>query len=268
MNWADLRLFIFDLDGVVYLGREPVPGAKETLDHLTKLGGDIFYVTNNSTRTRMQFQEKLAHMGIAATEGQIVTSAYATACYLNELHEGATVYIIGEEGLITEFKDAGFHVLFKDDAIDAVDFVIVGLDRKFTYQKLSNALSAVEQGAQFVATNDDPTLPTESGLLPGAGTLVAALSNAIGRPPLITIGKPNPFMLNLILKTRKIKPSNAVIIGDRYTTDIKAGVHAQIKTILVKTGVGFQELKEIPVSGPHPDLILDSVADFHKFLSV
>ncbi|NVM54766.1 MAG: HAD-IIA family hydrolase [Candidatus Helarchaeota archaeon] len=266
MNLEEFQLFIFDLDGVIYLGNEPISGAQEVLEKLAERKKDVFFLTNNSTRTRTKVCKKLLKMGIQVQENQIITSAYATAQYLNQRHPKATVYIIGEEGLINEFKNAGFDVISDETAGSAIEFVIVGLDRDFTYQKVAFALAALNKGAKFIATNTDPTLPTEHGNLPGAGTMVAALSTAAYCDPMITIGKPNPFMIEFILKSQDIKPSAAVIIGDRYSTDVKAGLNAHIGTILVKTGTGMQELKLMPASGPKPDLILDSVADLLQYL--
>lgn len=266
MNIRDLQLFIFDLDGVIYLGTDPISGAKEVIDTLAQKGKDSFFLTNNSTRTRTQFRQKLARMGIQVQEEQIITSAYATVQYLLQRQANAKVYVIGEEGLRTEFLNAGFDIYFDTPSKRNFEYVVVGLDREFNYQKLSIALTAIENGAKFLATNDDPTLPTERGNLPGAGTMVAALSTGVYSPPIITIGKPNPFTVELILESRNVKPSAAVIIGDRYSTDIKAGLNAQIGTILVKTGTGLYEMKQIPVAGPKPDLILESVADLLRYL--
>jgi 4-nitrophenyl phosphatase len=235
----------------------------ETLIEKKKI---IYYVTNNSTRTREKFCEKLLKMGIQAKTKQIVTSAYATAQYLEQRAPGATVYIIGEEGLINEFSTAGFQIIQDNPSNKSIEYVVVGLDRNFTYQKLAIALTAIEKGAKFIATNTDPTLPTEKGNLPGAGTMVSALSTAANCTPIFTIGKPNTFMLELILTKEGVSPDKAVIIGDRYSTDIKAGLNTRIGTILVKTGTGIQEIQLIPPNGPQPDLILESIADMRHYL--
>lgn len=266
MEFSHIQLFIFDLDGVIYLGNELISGVGEVLEVLTKKKKDIFYLTNNSTRTRAQFRQKLESMGIKAEERQIITSAYATAQYLKQRKPNGVVYIIGEEGLINEFIDAGFRVYFGNSAKNDFDYVVVGLDSNFDYRKLAIAMRSIERGAKFIATNSDPTLPTEDGNLPGAGTMISALSAAVYSQPSIIIGKPNTFMLELILKMQKIPSSSAVIVGDRYTTDIQAGINAHIRTILVKTGTGLYEMKQIPDAGPKPDLILDSVADLIQYI--
>lgn len=265
MNLKKKELFLFDLDGVVYLGNEPIPGAKEVVETLRKKNKRVYFLTNNSTRTRAKFRDKLIRMGIQAREAQIVTSAYATAQYLQQ-RSGSIVYVVGEEGLVNEFKAAGFQVFTGESSSDVIDYVVVGLDSYFNYQKLTNAMRAIDNGAKFIATNNDPTLPTERGNLPGAGTMVSALTAAVYHEPMITIGKPNPFMVNLILKLENKMPSTAVIIGDRYITDIRAGMNAQIGTILVKTGTGQQELAKITTSDPKPDLILESIADLLQYL--
>jgi HAD superfamily hydrolase (TIGR01457 family) len=266
MSLRTTQLFIFDLDGVIYLGDEPIEGAKRILAALEAQGKEIFFLTNNSTRTRVQFKEKLNRMGIPAHVNQIITSAYSTARYLQQKHVGASLYIIGEEGLLNECKNLGFRVYSGESGNTDIDYVVVGLDRSFNFEKLAKALTAIERGAKFIATNDDPTLPTEHGNLPGAGTMVSAVRTGTGVPPEIIIGKPNTFMVDLILKLKMTEPAKAVIIGDRYTTDIKAGLNARVKTVLVKTGVGLQELTQIPQLGPHPDLILESVADIFDYI--
>ncbi|MHA1358066.1 MAG: HAD-IIA family hydrolase [Candidatus Helarchaeota archaeon] len=266
MNLRAMELFIFDLDGVVYLGEEPIKGAKETLAELKIQRKQVYYVTNNSTRTRAKFCEKLSSMGIEVSKSQIITSAYATVQYLQTHDPIASVYIIGEEGLIQEFQQGGFHPIPQEATEVSADYVIVGLDRAFTYKKLATALRAIIHGARFIATNMDPTLPTEEGILPGAGSLVDALKTAASCNPIIVIGKPNPYMVQLILKETQISPEKTVIVGDRYSTDIKAGFNANTKTLLVKTGTGHHELQNMPPEGPAPDLILESIADILKFL--
>lgn len=266
MNLRELQVFIFDLDGVIYLGNALIPGAKEVLEKLMHLKKIIFYLTNNATQTRAKFAEKLRKMGIPARAEQIVTSAYTTAQILRKDYPKANVYIIGEEGLVSEFKEAGFQVVSEEQGTTTIDLVIVGLDRNLTYQKLATALMAIVKGAKFIATNVDPTLPTEQGLLPGAGCMVAALNAAGCGGPEMIIGKPNPYMIEFILTNSKQPPTAAVIIGDRYSTDVQAGINAHIKTILVKTGTGSEELQKIPPSGPKPDLILESVANLLEYL--
>lgn len=267
MNFEALQIFIFDLDGVIYLGNELIPGAKEVLKELTDREKQIFFLTNNATQTRAKFSEKLRKLGIPAHPDQIITSAYTTAQVLQKSYPNASVYIIGEEGLITEFREAGFQIISEEQPESPIDLVVVGLDRNVTYNKLAIASCAIAKGAKFIATNIDPSLPTEQGLLPGAGCMVAALSVAVGSDPEMIIGKPNPFMIEYILEQQQMPPDSAVIIGDRYSTDILAGLKANIKTILVKTGTGMQEFQKIPPLGPNPDLILDSIANLLDYLS-
>jgi 4-nitrophenyl phosphatase len=266
VNLKEFQVFIFDLDGVIYLGNALIPGAKEVLEKLKKQKKIIFYLTNNATQTRAKFAEKLQKMGIPARPEQIVTSAYTTAQILRKNYPKASVYIIGEEGLITELKEAGFRIVSEEDMETPVDLVVVGLDRDLTYRKLAKALTAIVKGAKFIATNVDPTLPTEQGLLPGAGCMVAALNAAGCGGPEMVIGKPNPCMIEFILEKSNQLPAASVIIGDRYSTDVQAGINAHISTILVKTGTGSQEIAKISPSGPKPDLILESVANLLEYL--
>lgn len=260
LDISDLRLFIFDLDGVIYLGEQLVPGADRTIKALKDRGKTIYFLTNNSTRTRDDYVQKLSRMRIGTSAEYLITSAYATSIYLSRRKKNARIFIIGETGLNEELKLAGFEIIkgFQND--DIADFVVVGLDQYFDYQKLAMALHHILKGASFIATNDDPTLPTEALPLPGAGTMVKALSTCANQPPDATIGKPNPFSIESILQKEKCPPNEAAIIGDRISTDIQAGINAKIRTILVRTGAGQSELdhnlKTIEI-----DLILDSISD-------
>ncbi len=260
-----IKVFIFDLDGVVYLGNQLVPRADEVIDKINKLGKKVYFLTNNSTRTRNEYVKKLKNLGIKAIPDIIMTSARATAIYLSQIKNHANVFVIGEKGLQKELTTSGFKVTNKNDTQSLVDFVVVGLDRFFDYEKLTFALHHVIKGAEFIATNDDASLPTETLPLPGAGSMVAALTACTSKKPKIIIGKPNPFGINLILQQENCSPTQSVMIGDRISTDIQAGKKAGTSTILVKTGAGLEELAKYN-NTKNMDLIIDSIKDLEKFL--
>jgi len=234
---AERKAILFDLDGVLYRGKKPLPGAEEAVKLARSRGYRVFFLTNNSTRTRAQYVERLRSMGIECDESDVITSGYATAEYLKSVApNGARLFVIGEEGLKVELRLAGF--LISDE--EPVDFVVVGLDRKFNYEKLLRAQQAILKGAEFIATNPDSTYPTEEGLIPGAGSIVAAVERASGRKPTL-IGKPQPFMLELALRLSGARREECVVVGDRLDTDILAGNRAGMVTILVLTGVTTEE---------------------------
>ena len=233
------QLVIFDLDGVVYRGITPTPGAQEAIASLVRRGIQVRYLTNNAALSRSAYVAKLSKMGISSVEDDFMTSAYATARYLLEQGcLGQQALVVGEEGLVTELNAAGIHAVMACDSDDeiAVDVVVVGIDRSFTYGRLKQAQQAIFHGAQFIATNQDATYPTEQGIFPGAGAVVAAVATAAGRQP-FTVGKPNTYALDLILRSAGVPPERAVLVGDRLDTDIHVGRSAGLETILPLTGV-------------------------------
>ena len=201
----DVTTYVFDLDGVMYLGETAIPHAAEAVRRLAGTGKQVYFLTNNSGRTRSDYQEKLARVnGLDVAEHQIYTSAYATALYL-KAHgaAGRTVFVIGEAGLARELAELGglVPVTVADSVPHTdIDYVVVGIDKQFTYDKLRFAHAAITRGhAQFIATNRDSTFPMEDGEIPGGGSLVAALATAAGREP-ITVGKPEPHAYEAILQ--------------------------------------------------------------------
>jgi len=250
-----IKLVIFDLDGVIYRGNSLLPGAKETIEKLRMRGKYIAFLTNNSTRTRYQYKRKLSRLGIKARIEEIFTSAWGTANFLK--NKGARkALVIGEDGLKKELKWAGIEVtsLPQND----VDFVVVGLDRRFNYKKLCNAFEAVKKGAKFIATNMDYTFPLEDKIVPGGGAIVASLRWALNMEPIV-IGKPSPFLLEYIMNQYCVDKEQAVIVGDRLDTDIEMGKRAGMKTVLVLTGVTSRE--EVERQAIKPDEIIEQLDD-------
>ena len=272
-------LYVFDLDGVIYRMDEPVPGAADTIRRLRNRGDKVYYLTNNSSRTRDDYVTKLASFGIPAAREEIMTSAYALGQWFNARETaGKTAYIIGESGLHEELTAVGLTVITQTGPTDLtaptdsaqskiqnpkskIDFVVVGWDRSATYAKLADAHRAiVESGAVFIATNRDATYPDAGGkTLPGSGALVAALATCTGIEPIV-IGKPEPFTLELILQSAGAAPRDCVVVGDRLDTDILIGKRVGAQTILVLTGVHSEA--DLPTYPPthHPTQILPSLS--------
>ncbi|MBA1340676.1 MAG: Glyceraldehyde 3-phosphate phosphatase [ANME-2 cluster archaeon] len=245
--------YILDLDGVVYRGRTVIPGACESIDRLRSSGRRVVFLTNNATRTREAIARRLVDMGIPCSAGDVISSAYAASIYIKEKYGSSTIYPVGEQGLIEELELAG-HTINEQDA----DYVVAGLDREFTYEKLTRALDLLMNGARFIATNDDAMLPTEHDFLPGAGSMVAAIQAASGEVPDV-IGKPNKPIMDVLLKEYGLKSKECVMVGDRLETDILAGIRAGMRTVLVLTGASG--IEDIESSGIRPDAVLDSIAD-------
>lgn len=226
------RLIIFDLDGTLYRGAEPTPGAVETLAELRRRGTHLKFLTNNSAKTPSDLVAKLHQMGIAADPEDIFTSATGAAFSLKGQVDWA--FTVGEHGLSNALWNAG---IYKGPA-DGPGAVVVGICRHFTYELMNQALQVLlDPDVRFVATNTDATYPLEQGRVePGAGSIVAAIATCSGRTPEV-IGKPSPFMIDLILSQAGVSPKDCLVVGDRLDTDIEAGHRAGCETHLVLCGV-------------------------------
>jgi 4-nitrophenyl phosphatase len=233
----DARAFIFDMDGVLYRGKTPLPGVQTLFDALTIRGIRFLLATNNSMATPAAYVIRMAEMGVTVAENDIQTSATATRDYLLDLlPPDASILIVGMPALGEQiFTGTGFRPA-TDDPSETIDAVVVGLDLAFTYEKLYRATRAIHLGAQFIATNADATLPTETGFQPGAGSIVAAIATATGAVPTV-VGKPETLMMMKGIQQLGVDPSQAVMVGDRLDTDILSGHNAGLSTVLVLTGV-------------------------------
>ncbi|MGQ9487455.1 MAG: HAD-IIA family hydrolase [Armatimonadota bacterium] len=255
------RLVIFDLDGVIYRGDEPMPHAAETVQRLRREGKMARFLTNNSALTREAYVRRLAAMGIPSEEEDFMTSAYATALYLqSQGAEGKRVFIVGEEGIHEELRRIGMRVV-TDPEEEGADYVVAGIDRDFTYDKLRRAHYAVQHGAQFVATNRDATYPAAGGrIVPGGGAIVAAIQTCTGVEPLV-IGKPNTYSMELLLRRCGVSAGEAVLVGDRLDTDVLVGKRVGLHTVLVLTGVTNEEdLSHVPVE-MLPERVIRTLAE-------
>ena len=246
------RGFIFDMDGVLYRGDLQLPGVIDLINALEIREIPYMLATNNSMATPESYVRKLAKMGIETRPESILTSATATRDYLNEnLPAGSKIFVIGMPALAEQLFERSPHTQVDVPAEDTAA-VVMGLDVDFTYAKLKAGAMAVRNGARFIATNTDATLPTEEGLVPGAGSIVSALRTASGQTPTV-IGKPEPTTLLMSAKTMNLDPADCVMIGDRLDTDILAGARAGMLTAMVLTGVSTRA--DIASAEALPDLV-------------
>ncbi len=246
--------YLIDLDGTMYKGTERIPEAAEFVRKLHKLNIPYLFVTNNSTRTPEQVAEKLRSFSIPAEADQVFTSSLATANYIYEKKPDASVYMIGEEGLKTALDEKGFRY-----GTEHVDYVVFGLDRQITYEKLAIGCLAVRNGATFISTNADIALPTERGFMPGNGSLTSVIAVSTQTEP-IYIGKPEPIIMEQALKVLGTDKEHTIMVGDYYDTDIMAGINAGLDTLLVLTGVTKREhLKGVK---KQPDYIVNTLAEW------
>jgi 4-nitrophenyl phosphatase len=257
-RFLNARGFVFDMDGVLYRGETRLPGVSEVLDALTVRGREYMLATNNSMATPDSYVAKLARMGIDVPADRILTSALATRDYLLEtLPADAGLFVIGMPALREQlFSGTSFRpIQFGEEQPAAV---VIGLDLAFTYDKLKDANAAIRSGALFIATNSDATLPTEAGLVPGAGSIVASITTATGQTPLV-IGKPETPLLVQSLHRLDVPAGESVMIGDRLDTDILAGQRAGMLTVMVLTGVSTRE--EILHAAVRPDIVVNDLLD-------
>ncbi|MDX1357497.1 MAG: TIGR01457 family HAD-type hydrolase [Clostridia bacterium] len=223
--------FICDMDGVLYHGNHLLDGAKKFVDWLKSENKEFLFLTNSSERSPKELSQKLGRLGIDVGEEHFYTSALATASFVAWQSPGSTVYVIGEAGLINAVYDLG---LSMNDVNP--EYVIVGESRTYSYEKIEKAVELVQKGAKLIGTNPDKTGPTEKGIMPATGALIAPIEIASGRSAYF-IGKPNPLMMRSAMKKLGTHRAETVIIGDRMDTDIVAGTEAEIDTVLVLTGV-------------------------------
>lgn len=255
MNFSEIKAFIADMDGVLWRGNSPLPGLKKLFVFLKSHSIPYTLATNNASKTVDQYIEKFARMGVEVEPETIMTSSIATATYLkNEIEPGSNVYIVGEDGLHEAVRQAGFNVL--NDASQPATAVVAGIDASLTYDKLKYATLLIRRGARFVGSNGDLTFPSEEGLYPGAGSILAAIAAATDTKPTV-IGKPERLMFDVAVQRMGSQPAATVMVGDRLETDILGGQRAGLKTILVTTGIDNQA--SMAEKGVQPDLVLSGI---------
>jgi len=253
---TNIKHLIIDMDGVLYRGHQPIPGLGEFFTFLRQRSIGYILATNNSTRTPAQYARKLAHMGVTVRQEEILTSAQATAAYLAEqAPPGTPVYVIGQDGLVAAMQERGY--IITTHHRQGARFVVVGMDTRVTYDKLKTGTLLIRAGAQFIGTNPDKTFPSEEGIVPGAGSILAALEAATDVKPIV-IGKPEPPMFQQALARLGASPQTTAVLGDRLETDILGGQRAGLLTICVLSGVTSQE--DLARSPIQPDLVFRDIA--------
>ncbi len=249
-----LRGLILDMDGVLWAGESPLPGMPDFFHFLRERGIRFVLATNNASLTIASYIQKLARMGVAIAPEEILTSATATAEYLKSVcRPGERAYVIGEEGLIRAVESAGVQVA--TDSLNA-EYVICGMDRNLTWDKLANATITLHRGARFIGTNGDVTFPTERGIAHGNGAILAALTAASGIQPKI-IGKPYPAIMQMAVARLGLPKARVAAVGDRLETDILGATNAGLKSLLILTGVTSR--KELGKSGIRPTWVIDDL---------
>ena len=256
MNLEELRArkgFICDMDGVIYLGNQLLPGVREFVNWLNKNGKQFLFLTNSSERSPKELRQKLQRMGLDIDEEHFYTSALATAAFLKKQAPGCTAFVIGAPGLLNALYDVG--VTMND--VDP-DYVIVGETASYNYEVITKAVRLVLNGARLIATNSDLTGPTEFGIAPACRSLVAPVELATGRKAYF-MGKPNPLMMRTGLHLLGVHSEEAAMVGDRMDTDVISGMESGMSTVLVLSGVSTRET--LKTYAYRPSIVLGGVGD-------
>lgn len=253
---------IIDLDGTIYRGSEPIPGAQTAIETLRKQNISVTFLTNNATKRREKYSAKLETMGIPTTPEEVLTAGVITATYLGTNYPDCTLFVVGEEPFRTTLRNAGLTLTTSPERADGI---VVALDREFNYETLSNALRVFEAGDPlYVATNPDQTRPGEHHSLPSTGSLIGAIEGMTDQRPDKILGKPSPVGGQVLTRERDIATDRTLFVGDRATTDIQFGEILGMETALVKTGVNNPA--ETMSEETRPDYVIESIAEVPSLL--
>ena len=256
MNLENLRCrkgFICDMDGVIYLGNQLLPGVTEFVHWLNKNNKQFLFLTNSSERSPKELRQKLLRMGLDIGEEHFYTSALATAAFLKKQAPGCTAYVIGAPGLLNSLYDVGISMNDVDP-----DYVVIGESATYNFEMITKAVRLVLGGARLIATNSDLTGPTEFGIAPACRSLVAPVELATGKKAYF-MGKPNPLMMRTGLHLLGVHSEEAAMVGDRMDTDIIAGMESGLATVLVLSGCTSRaDVDNYPY---RPTYILNGVGD-------
>lgn len=248
--------FICDMDGVLYHGGQLLPGVAEFIDWLKREDKSYLFLTNNSSCTPKELQQRLERMGLEVSEDHFYTSALATAAFLSDQAPGCSAYVIGEAGLLNALYDVGITM-----NSDNPDYVVFGVGQTYTLETLTKATNLVRNGAKLIAADPDLSGPIENGIAPGGGALVAPVELATGSKAYFC-GKPNPLMMRTGLRKLNCHSEDAVMIGDRMDTDIIAGLESGMSTVLVLSGITTpQMMKRYAYK---PSVVLNGVGDIPR----
>jgi NagD protein len=245
--------YITDMDGVLVSGQTIIPGADRFLQRLNARGAEYLVLTNNPMYTPLDLAHRLRTLGLDIPPERIFTSAMATARFLGSQRPRGTAFVIGESGLTEAIHSAGYVITDHDP-----DYVVLGETASYNLPLITKAIRLIVGGARFIATNPDPSGPSEGGVVPACGALAALIEKASGVSPFF-VGKPNPLMMRTALNYLDVHSENTVMVGDRMDTDIIAGVESGMETILVLTGVTRRE--DVARYPYQPSHIMESVAD-------
>ncbi|MDO4294033.1 MAG: HAD-IIA family hydrolase [Eubacteriales bacterium] len=248
------KLFLLDMDGTIYNENQIFDGTLDFLARIRADGGRYIFITNNSSRSAQDYVRKVNGMGIPADVSCFYTSSQAAAFYLKENYPGQTVYCMGTRSLVDELRADGIRTVTEPD--DTATVVLIGFDTENTSEKIKNTCIMLGRDVAYLATNPDLVCPVSFGYIPDCGSMSIMLKNATGKTPFF-IGKPEPIMIDCVLKKLGVPKQDALIVGDRLYTDIAAGQNAGVDTVCVLTGEA--SLADLETSPFQPTWVFDSV---------
>lgn len=260
-SWKNIKLFLLDMDGTIYLDNELFDGTLDFLQYIKKTGRRALFLTNNSSKSVRKYIEKLSQMGISAGADDFVTSIDATALYLKQKNY-RKIYVCGTASFLEQLRAAGLSVTNRRS--DDVDCLCLGFDSELTFQKLEDACMLLGRGVDYIATNCDWVCPTQYGYVPDCGSIAQMLCNATQRRPKF-IGKPEPDMIDLAMERTGFSKDETMMIGDRLYTDIACGYHAGVRTMFVLSGEGTME--DVEKSEIKPDFIAKNIREVYEGLT-
>lgn len=256
------KLFLFDMDGTLYLGEQLFDFTKELLDVIRSRGCCAMFMTNNSSKSVTDYLKKLERLGISAQREDFITSAQATAYYLQKHFPGKRLYVCGTQSLKKELETEGFPVT---EVLEDVEVIVMGFDTELTFKKLDDVskLLSTRPDIPYIATHPDLVCPTEYGSVPDCGSVCEMIFNATGKRPVV-IGKPSALMPELAMERMGYSREETAVIGDRLNTDIKSGLNAGITTMLVLSGEATTETLAASTDKPH--LVLEDAGEILRVL--
>ncbi|MBP7213135.1 MAG: HAD-IIA family hydrolase [Anaerolineaceae bacterium] len=259
-NKLTVSALLLDMDGTFFLGESLLPGALELLDFLNEKGLPFSFLTNNSSKNRSAYVEKLTALGVRQEDARIYTAGDATIAYLKQHFAGQRICLLGTKSLRASFLEAGLHVVEEEPEV-----MVLGYDTEMTYAELARFCLQLQKGLPFVATHPDINCPSPIGQLPDIGAFFALIEVSTGRKPDVVIGKPNRGLVDALAQKWGLRNENILMIGDRLYTDIALGSTAGVQTCLVLSGES--KLEDIPGSHYQPDFVCENLADLKKLLS-
>ena len=260
---ADKKLYIFDMDGTIYLGGRVFDFAIKFIDNLRASGRRVLFFTNNASHSTEFYYSKLERLGFSPREGEIMTSGDVTVEFLKSHRAGKSVYLIGTDELVEDFRHRGINLV--DESTESCDIVISSFDTSLTYEKLNAACRLIRNGAEYLSTHPDFNCPVENGFIPDSGAIAAFITASTGKLPTY-FGKPYKETVEMIEEVCGIDRKDMVIFGDRLYTDIALGKKHGVCATLVLSGETLPEDVLAASDAEKPDFVFDSLDDVNKFM--